>query len=289
MADSDNEHLYNELVPKTYYVIRDMTCSNCHKHFNMPSPRYQRMKLEKSHENLRAEYANTEPVYYEVIFCPHCGYTRLRNNFETLSDLKRKLYKDEIGNKFKKRVEEIAIDAEIALERYKFGLVTAKAMSLPASEIAVLFYKQSWVKQIKGDEAGYIQSVMKSYEWFEKALAEEHFPVQSIDQDTAAYLMSVFAKDYGDYAASLKHLGTILTSATASDRLKGRARDLKDDVVKLKEKYPNGVNRLEEVLAQPPKTQQDLADIKERRVQNFRADEAPVADKDKDKDKKKVN
>ncbi len=279
MADADNEHLYNDLVPKQYYVIRDMTCSNCNKHFNMPSPRYQRLKLEKSHENLRAEYANTEPVFYEVIFCPHCGYTRLKNNFESLNDLKRKLYKDEIGNKFKKRPNDIEIDAEVALERYKFGLFTAKAMSLPASEVAVLFYKQSWVKQITGDEVGYIQSVAKSYEWFQKALSEEHFPVQNIDQETAEYLMSVFAKDFGDYSVALKHIGSVLTSPTVSGRLKERARDLKVEITKLKEQYPDGRNSLADALTKP-----DLIDGKERRVNNYRDDE-PVEKKDTKKDK----
>ncbi len=278
MADAENEHLYNDLVPKQYYVIRDMTCSNCNKHFNMPSPRYQRLKLEKSHENLRAEYANTEPVFYEVIFCPHCGYTRLKNNFDTLNDLKRKLYKDEIGNKFRKRQNDIEIDAEVALERYKFGLFTARAMALPASEVAVLFYKQSWVKQITGDEVGYIQSVAKAYEWFEKALSEEHFPVQNIDQETAEYLMSVFAKDFGDYTRALKHVGSVLTSPTVSGRLKERARDLKDEVSKLKEQYPNGRNSLAEALAKP-----DLKDVKERHVNNYRPDVAPGEEKEKKK------
>ncbi len=284
MPDSD-DLLYNELIPKQFYVIRDMTCTNCKQNFNMPTPRYQRMRLNQSYDNLRAEYVDTEPVYYEVIFCPHCGYTRLKNNFETLNDLKRKLYKDEIGAKYKKRPNEIAIDAGKALERYKFGLITAKAMSLPASEVAVLLYKQSWVNQVMGDEVGYVQAVKRSYTWFEKALAEEKFPVQSIDQDTAEYLMGVFAKDYGDYTTALKHIGAVLTSSTASDRLKNRARDIKTDVSKLKERYPNGKDVIAELMAESGK-KEDLSDKKERHVNNYRPDE-PTTKKPEDKDKDK--
>ncbi len=271
MSDS-NDNLYNDDLSKQYYVIRDVTCSNCNTTFKMPSARYQRLRLKESHENLRAEYENTEPMYYDVVFCPNCGYTRLKNNFEKVNDLKKKLYKDEIGSKFRKRPNEITLDADKALERYKFGLITAKSMALPASEVAVLFYKLSWLNQIKGDEIEYIKSVAKSYSWFEKALAEEDFPVQNIDADTAEYLMSVFSKDFGDYTVSLKHLGVVLTSATASDRLKNRARDLKVDVSKLKEQFPNGKNILEEIGVK-----QHLSDVKERRVHNYRPDEQPEA------------
>ncbi len=266
MSDS-NDNLYNDDLPKQYYVIRDITCSNCNTTFKMPAPRYQRLRLKESHQNLRAEYENTEPMYYEVIFCPNCGYTRLKNNFEQVNDLKKKLYKDEIGIKFVKRENEVTLDADKALERYKFGLLTAKSMSLPASEVAVLFYKLSWLNQIQGDEIEYIKSVAKSYTWFEKALAEEDFPAQNIDADTAEYLMSVFSKDFGDYTVSLKHLGAVLTSTSASDRLKNRARDLKIDVTKLKEKYPDGKNILEEIGLK-----QSLHDIKDRRVNNYRSD-----------------
>ncbi len=247
---ADNEMFYSDEVSKAHYVIRDLTCPNCSKSFKMPAPRYNRIRLKDTFENLRAEYEGTEPVFYEVVFCPHCGYSRLKGNFEKLNDKHKKAFKMEIGGKYRQRPNDIAISGQQAVDRFKFGLVTAKAMSLPASEFAVLNYKLSWINQVLGDKVGYIQNVSNSYKWFEKALAEENFPVQSIDEDTVEYLMSVFSKDVGDYATALKHLGVVLTSPTASDRLKTRARDLKVDITKLKERYPNGKNTLEEAIAE---------------------------------------
>ncbi len=267
---ADNEMYYSDDVSKAHYVIRDMKCPNCEKDFKMPTPRYNRIRLKNTYENLRAEYEGTEPVFYEVVFCPHCGYSRLKANFDKLNDKHRKAFKMEIGSKYRQRPNDIAITAQQALERYKFGLVTAKAMSLPASEYAVLNYKLSWVNQVLGDQVGYIQNVSSSYKWFEKALAEENFPVMSIDNDTVEYLMSVFAKDTGDYATALKHCGVVLTSATASDRLKNRARDLKVDITKLKERYPNGKNTLEEAIAEKEKMLRDLAkQSKDSQISNY--------------------
>ncbi len=265
---SQDDDLYSDDIPKQFYVIREMTCANCSSTFNAPTPRYQRLRLKESHENLRAEYEGTEPVFYEVIHCPHCGYTRLKNNFDKLNDLQRKLYRDEVGNKFRNRNKDIVVDVDKALENYKFGLITAKSMELPASEVAILFYKVSWLQQITGDASGYINSVAKSYVWLEKALAEESFPVQNIDEVTAEYLMSVFAKDFGDYTCSLKHIGVVLTSSTASDRLKNRARDLKDVVVKLKEQYPEGKNNLEEIF-ENEKNLKGIIEGKNKRVHNY--------------------
>ncbi len=283
---ADNEMFYSDEVSRAHYVIRDLTCPNCNKSFKMPAPRYNRIRLKDTFENLRAEYEGTEPVLYEVVFCPHCGYSRLKAKFETLSDKHRKAFKMEIGSKYRQRPNEIAITPQQALERYKFGLVTAKAMSLPASEFAVLNYKLSWINQVLGDKVGYIQNVSNSYKWFEKALAEENFPVLSIDGDTVEYLMSVFAKDTGDYATALKHCGVVLTSATASDRLKNRARDLKVDITKLKEQYPTGKNTLEEAIAEKEELLRNLPkQSKESQIHNFHAPKPdPVAKSTEEED-----
>ncbi len=286
---AENEMFYSDEVSKAHYVIRDLTCPNCNKSFKMPAPRYNRIRLKDTYENLRAEYEGTEPVYYEVVFCPHCGYSRLKANFEKLNDKHRKAFKMEIGSKYRQRPNEIAINGQQAMDRYKMGLITAKAMQLPASEFAVLNYKLSWVNQVLGDKVGYIQNVSNSYKWFEKALAEENFPVLSIDNDTVEYLMSVFAKDIGDYATALKHCGVVLTSATASERLKNRARDLKVDITKLKDRYPNGKNTLEEAIAEKEQMLRDLAkQSRDSQINNFHgAKPDVVSDKEKTEEEKK--
>ncbi len=232
MSDVTNVQA-NEL-PEQFYNVKDTTCANCNHTFKVPFPRYQRMRMKQSYENLRVEYEGVEPVFYEVIFCPNCGYTRLRSEFDNLTDLKRKLFKEEIGNKFKPRANVVVIDAQKAIEKFKFSFITAKAMKLKSSEIAMIYYKLSWIKQIANDKEGYTNAVKNAYDWFEKALQEENFPVLSVDEDTCEYLMGVFAKDFGDYAKALKHCSKVITSDFASDRLKERARDLKDVVTKEK-------------------------------------------------------
>lgn len=234
-----NENI-NEELPKRYYIIHDIECPNCNNTFRAPAIRKPRLRLKEIHENLKPEYVDTEPALYEVVFCPHCGYTRLANEFEKISEYKKELFKQEIGNKFNKRDNDVVITLDQAIERYKFALITAKAMSLSSTEVALIFYKLSWMRQLRDDEYGYINSVKKSYDWFEKAIIEDRSAFQLIDEDTTNYLMSVFAKDFGDYTASLKHCGNVLLSPTSSEKLKSRARDLKIDIVKLKEKYPMG-------------------------------------------------
>lgn len=263
-----DKNIYEVTLPKQYYIIKDIDCPNCHGSFKAPTVRKQRLKLKDIHENLRPEYVDVEPTLYEVMFCPHCGYTRLVSEFDNVTDLRRKLYRDEIGIKFTKRPNNVSITLDQALERYKFALITAKAMSLPASEIAFLFYKLSWLKQIKNDENGYLNAIAKSYTWFEKAIFEEDFPLQNIDENTTHYLMSVFAKDFGDYTIALKHCSEVLISPTTSEKLKSRARDLKFELVKLKEKYPMGKNILAELMTSQ-QINSNLQNIKKRHVDNY--------------------
>ncbi len=236
MADVDvvDESIDDDTLPKEYYVVKEIDCPNCSQKFTTVLPRAQRIRLKKSHQNLRPEYENTEPLFYEVSFCPHCGYARLKSQFDKLTDLRRKLYKMEIGSKFRKQENIVKIDVDTAILRFKYALLTAKAMDFPASEFAVLYYKMSWLKQIKEDNQGYVDDCRNAYKWFEKTMAEEDFPVLSIDADTAEYLMAMFAKEIGEYGASLKHCSKIIVAKGINDRLKERARDLKDEISKIK-------------------------------------------------------
>lgn len=58
------------------------------------------------------------------------------------------------------------------------------------------------------------------------------FPLCGMNEITVDYLLAVLAVRFKDYQVATKLLGSIITSSSANSRIKDKARDMKEQVVK---------------------------------------------------------
>ena len=70
-------------------------------------------------------------------------------------------------------------------------------------------------------------------EGFLGARRTETFPMCGMDELTVDYLIAALATVFEQYDVAKKLLGNILVSMVASNRLKDKARDLKDTIAKV--------------------------------------------------------
>ena len=74
--------------------------------------------------------------------------------------------------------------------------------------------------------------LQNAYKGFTEARQTEMFPLCGMNEITVDYLLSVLAVRFKDYQVAVKLLGSIITSTSANARIKDRARDMKEQVVK---------------------------------------------------------
>ena len=74
------------------------------------------------------------------------------------------------------------------------------------------------------------ENLRKAYDYFVKAVQTEEFPMCGMDEPTVDYIIAVLAMEFGDYFDSSKLLSKLITSYSASGRLKDRARDVKEEL-----------------------------------------------------------
>ena len=150
-----------------------------------------------------------------------------------------------------------------ALERYKLALVSAIVKQDKTSERAYLCLKTAWIlrgkremleamlteakatgKKLKKEETQLVSQIPelvkeeKAYlknalEGFLGARRTENFPMCGMDELTVDYLIAALATVFEQYDVAKKLLGNILVSRVASNRLKDKARDLKDTIAKV--------------------------------------------------------
>lgn len=229
-------------------------CPICDKEFKARTVRIGKAKLAGSDLDLRPRYEQIDLLKYDIIMCPYCGYAALSRFFKFVTSPQAKNIKKTISATFKpqKETKEIYTYDE-ALERYKLTLANAIVKQTRASEKAYICLKTAWLlrgkaehldknlpdyeeqkKQCEDEENEFLRNAL---EGFLAARQTESFPMCGMDEPTVDYLIAVTAMRFEQYDVSSRLITGILQSPTANPRMKDKARDVKEMLMKkIKEK-----------------------------------------------------
>lgn len=232
---------------------KSYTCPVCNQKFKVRTVKTGRARLIGSDQDLRPRYEHIEMLKYDVIMCPSCGYTALSRFFGFVTAQQAKNIKNVISANFIRQTEEKdTYTYDEALERYQMALANAIVKKTKDSEKAYICLKTAWLlrskaehleeelpdyeaqkKQCGDKENEFLRNAM---EGFMTARRSESFPMCGLDQATVDYLIAVTAVRFGQYDVA-GHLVMSILQTTTNQRMKDRARELKNIVVeKMREK-----------------------------------------------------
>ncbi len=232
-------------------IVFDRTyeCPVCGLHFPSKAVKTGKAKLLGTDSDLRAKYDIIDPGKYDVILCPKCGYAALGRFFDKITHPQVNLIKEKISP----TVQVPEYDDPIytypeALERYKLALINAVVKKARASEKAYICLKSGWVvrgykeslqaeespdgkliAELEKQENEYLQN---AYKGFVEARQSESFPMCGMDETTVDYLLAVLAVRFKKYDVAGRMVASILGSPSANPRMKDKARDLKEEILK---------------------------------------------------------
>ena len=238
MAGNDAEKLFD----KKY------TCPICENEFTAKTVKSGKARLLKTEMDLRNIYEGIEPLKYDVILCPKCGYAALSRFFPTVTSVQEKYISEKITPNFKAPEDEgPEYTFEQAINRYKIAFANAVVKVAKASEGAYLSLKTGWLcrsykESLDAEAEGYREKydyiekmekdyLKRAYELFIKAVQTEDFPMCGMDENTVDYLLAALAMEFEDYYDASKLLSKLITSQTVGHRLKDKARDAKEVLV----------------------------------------------------------
>ena len=233
---------------------KSYTCPICEKEFKARTVKIGKARLIGSDLDLRPKYEQVDLLKYDVIMCPACGYAALSRFFKYVTSPQAKNIKAAISASFKPQQEQKEIYTyDEALERYKLTLVNAIVKQAKSSEKAYICLKTAWLlrgkaehldkslpdyeaqkKQCEDQENEFLRNAL---EGFLAARQTEGYPMCGMDEPTVDYLIAVTAMRFEQYDVSSRLITGILTSSNANPRMKDKARDIKEMLMKkIKEK-----------------------------------------------------
>lgn len=243
---SKNETEVVETEKKEEDVLFDKSykCPICDKAFKAKAIRTGRLKLLTQDDDLRPIYEyHFDPLKYDAISCPHCGYTALTRYYRPVTTTQLRIIKQEYCANFKGiPEEEPCMSYDGALLRHKLALVCAMKRNAKNSEKAYIFLKMAWLIRGKLEELPQEASerteleqeekecIQKAYEGFQEAFSRESFPMCGMDEISVRYTMAVLAHEIGRQEEAVRMLASVLNSKAASRRIKDKALELKNTI-----------------------------------------------------------
>lgn len=227
------------LFEKTY------TCPVCDSEFHTKVVRTGKIKLVSQDTDLRPKYSMVDSLKYDAVVCPKCGYAALSRFFKFVLPAQAKMIKENISANFKGLSDSGNIYTyDDAIARHQLALANTVVKKAKDSEKAYTCLKLAWlcrgkaenlpkdtpdyenqIKQLQKEET---ELLSNAYDGFMSAFSKEDFPMCGMDETTTTYLIADLARRIGKYDESSRWVSKVLTSRTASDRIKDKARDIKE-------------------------------------------------------------
>lgn len=217
------------------------TCPVCDLTFTVKCVKAGKVKLSGKDTDLRPIYEDMDPLKYDAITCDKCGYSALTRYFGKLSTMQIMDIQKEIGSKFSGIDNHLEIYSyDDAIIRHKLALLTSVVKKAKNSERAYTSMKLAWVlrgkrlslkpgsPEIKALYKEEMECISNAYDGYMQAISRELFPIAGMDELTLQYLMADMARKLKKYNEAARLIANVLTSKSASARLKDQALTLKE-------------------------------------------------------------
>lgn len=247
--EKNKQHKAPTLAQQVLYD-KSYVCPVCSNKISSRAVKSGKAKLVSTDTDLRPVYETVDPTLYDVVLCNKCGYASLSRFFKKLTAKQKEWILSNISKVYKSREYPNQFTYPIAIERYKLALLNAVVKKAKASEKAYICLKICWLlrsyKEEIQEQEQYDEKMIeeliqqektfveKAYQGLTSAYGNERFPLCGLDEVTVQYLIGELARKQGMYDESLQWLSKVILAKSTSERLKDKAREIKELIKKEK-------------------------------------------------------
>lgn len=241
---AENADQKKEINEEDLIFDKSYTCPVCDNEFKSRMVRTGKVRPGGADSDLRPKYIGMDPLKYDAILCPKCGYAALNRYFNFVMAGQAKNIKEKISSTFKYQPEDSRVYTyDDALMRHKMALLNTIVKGGKNSERAYTCLKMAWLcrgkrellmqgEYTKEEVAGLMNEekelLTNAYEGFEAAFGKEDFPMCGMDEYTMMYLLAELARRIGKNEEAKRYVSKVLVARNAQRRIKDKAFSLKE-------------------------------------------------------------
>ena len=252
-TNTGETHQKQEMTEEDYLLKKEMECPVCDNKFPVLLVKTGKAKMIGQEFDLRPRHEGIDTIKYDVVSCPHCGYSAMTKAFGPLSSTQRKWVREQVTDNFTSdglKDERTTYTYEEAVDRYKLALVCAIARHAKLSEKSYICLKISWLRrtqyktlpmgteaeqafknEVKEEIQGFYQ---QAYDGFKACMSKESPPYYGMDSNTLEFMLANMAIYFKDYDFASQTVSRLLTSPNTNSRVKDKCLNLKEQIAKAK-------------------------------------------------------
>lgn len=224
---------------------KTFVCPVCDEEFHSRMIRTGKVKLLSADTDLRPKYQHVDCLKYDALVCPKCGYAALSRFFKFMLPAQARMIRENISANFKGLpATGSTYSYDDAIARHRLALLNAVVKKAKDSEKAYTCLKMAWlyrgkaeslpedtenreavIKELHAQEQELLEN---AYTGFDSAFSKEAFPMCGMDEITVTYLVAELARRCGRYEEASRWISRVLTSRSANERIKNKAREIKE-------------------------------------------------------------
>lgn len=207
----------------THLMYKSHTCPICKGGFEALAVKTSKLVLASTDADMRSRYKDIEPLYYEVLTCPHCLYSALPDVFEQPDKSKPEIMREleAVKNAVTVRQDAEKDTASVFAGFYLALFCAPFSFSKHQLVSGKLLYKLSRVYQDAGDENMEIQTAKKALEHY--LYAYENIGIPEVQEQQICILIGELYFKLGDLKNAISFFFKAKTSRNSTPALKNHA------------------------------------------------------------------
>ena len=172
---------------------KSVKCPICNNSFSSKRMRSSACRIEKREEDFCVVYKGHNPMHYEILVCPQCGYAASENSFDSLTPTETAKIREILCGKVIGRSFCGERSINDALDSFKLALFIAQARDAKKSTLGGLCLKLAWIyREMKSDKENvFLAHALENYK---EAYNVEPLPFGNLDEISIQYLMGELSR-----------------------------------------------------------------------------------------------
>lgn len=200
--------------PKELYD-KEVDCPVCSNEFTTKKVRTSRLRLVKRDEDFLSYYNIENPIKYNILVCPNCGYANYENKFHEIRSKEIDLVKENILPKWNKRDFGGVRSLDKAIETYKLALINSTLINSSKLQLGNVCLNLAWLYRLKEEDNRKDNEeerfIILSRDNFIKAYNMESLSGSNMDEGKLSYLIGELSRRIGDREEALSWFNTSLS------------------------------------------------------------------------------
>ncbi|MBA1334883.1 MAG: hypothetical protein HPY66_0504 [Firmicutes bacterium] len=188
-----------------------MNCPVCGVEFRTTRVKTSRSIVESRDADFCLHYKFENPMLYEAVVCPMCGYSSIYNSFSSIDEKDVNRIFEGIGRKWKQRDLGGRRTLDDALDAYKLVLICSQLRrDKRPGTFAQICLRLAWINRYKEDRAEEKRFLQYALEHYREAYQHERLMDKS-DEIAVIYLIGELNRRLGHYNDAIKWFSQVVS------------------------------------------------------------------------------